>query len=207
MKKPPFWLRFTTDPAVDLGGGSDQQQPDPTPDPAPQPDAPDGDQQPDKPLGPNGEKALKAERDARHAAEKALADAQARVKEFEQAQMSEQERLSAQLKEAQEAAATASAEALRLRIAAELNVPADLHEFLTGASEDEIRAKAQKLAAMAQQGKQTPRPDFGGGKRGDDPSSIAAIDQRIAEALKAGNVRESIQLKKQRQELITSGAK
>lgn len=124
-----------------------------TADPAPEPTAPDDT------LGDAGKRALQAERDARKTAEKAAAELAAKLKEIEDRDLSEKDRLAKALQEAQETAAKASAEALRLRIAAELNVPADLHEFLVGDSEEELRAKAQKLAAMAPAGKSQPKPD------------------------------------------------
>jgi hypothetical protein len=48
--------------------------------------------EPEKPLGENGEKALKAERDARKAAEKAFAEQAARLKEYEDRDKTESER-------------------------------------------------------------------------------------------------------------------
>ena len=209
MKIRPFWLRFVTDTTnVDAGGADDSDDTSPE-------DISSEDQQETPPkddsvqqLGDAGKKALASERKARRDAEKALADAQAKVREFEQAQMSEQERLNAQLKEAQEAAAKATAEALRLRIAAEVGLDPELHEFLDGITDEEqMRARAKKLAAKAGAPAPKKTPDFGGGKRGEDPTSVASLEQRIADAQKAGDHRLSISLQRERSRLLQAGAK
>lgn len=210
-KTRPFWLRFVTDTTnVDAGAGASDDVTDQensghddveTADTPPKDDSA-------QPLGDAGKKALSAERKARRDAEKALADAQAKVREFEQAQMSEQERLTAQLKEAQAAAAKATAEALRLRVAAEVGLDPELHEFLDGITDEEqMRARAKKLAAKASPPAPKKTPDFGGGKRGEDPTSVASLDQRIAEAQKAGDHRLSISLQRERSRLMQAGTK
>lgn len=118
---------------------------------------------PDTPpeLGQSGEKALKAERAARRAAEKAANEAMAKVKAFEDAKKSESERLAEQLQQLKTEAATAKAEALRLRVAAASGLPADLHEFLVGDDEESVRAQAQKLmaATAAASAPRSPAPD------------------------------------------------
>ena len=75
-------------------------------------------------------------------------------------------------------AAKAQAEALRLRIAAETDLPADLHEFLVGADEAEIRAKAEKLKAATAAGTRRPQPDPSQGAKPDStgPSQLTAAD-------------------------------
>lgn len=208
MKIRPFWLRFVTDTThVDAGGGAADTDP-ATPDAGS--DEKDGEQdsipKDSATLGDPGKKALAAERKARRDAEKAVADLQAKVKAFEQRDLSETERLTTQLQEAQAVAATATAEALKLRIAAEVGLDPDLHEFLDGITDEEqMRARAQKLAAKAAASKKA--PDFGGGKRGDQPNSIASLDQQIADAQKAGDHRLSIALKRQRQAAVAAGTK
>ena len=209
MKKTPFWLRFITDTTTVEPGGADTDPATGEQDTTEQDDG-QQDTPPKDPsaLGDPGKKALAAERKARRDAEKALADMQAKVKEFEQRDLSETERLNQQLAEAQATAATATAEALRLRIAAEVGLDPELHEFLDGITDEEqMRARAQKLAAKA--GAPVPKktPDFGGGKRGDDPNSVAGLDQRIAEAQKAGDHRLSIALQRERARLMQAGAK
>ena len=122
---------------------------------------------------------MAAERKARRDAEKRASDSEAKVKEFEQQKLSEQERLTQQLEEAKAAAATAQAEALKLRIAAETDLPADLHEFLVGADEAELRAKAEKLKAATAAGTRRPQPDPSqGAKPGsvNGPSQLTSAD-------------------------------
>lgn len=122
---------------------------------------------PEEPLGEPGKRALDAERQARKTAEKQAAELAAKVKEYEQAQLSETERLNAQLAEAQALAAKAQAEAVRLRVATEMQLPVELHEFLTGDSEEQVRAKAEKLkaATAAANAPRAPQPDPSQGAR------------------------------------------
>ena len=211
MKTRPFWLRCVVDTTNVDAGGADVITTDDDAEQGTEPDTSDTPPKDDSatpPLGDAGKKALNAERKARRDAEKALADAQAKVKEFEQAQMSEQERLATQLKEAQDAAAKATAEALRLRIASEVGLDPELHEFLDGITDEEqMRARAQKLAAKAGGSAPKKTPDFGGGKRGDDPTSVASLEQRIAEAQKDGDHRLSISLQRERSRLLQAGRK
>ena len=208
MKIRPFWLRFVTDTTDVDSGGADNKPATPDPDTEePGEDTQDTPPKDSDALGDPGKKALNAERKARRDAEKALADMQAKVKAFEQRDLSETERLTQQLAEAQAAAATATAEALKLRIATETGLDPELHEFLDGITDEEqMRARAQKLAAKASASQPKQRPDFGGGKRGDDPNSIASLDQQIADAQKAGDHRLSIALKRQRQALQVASA-
>lgn len=134
---------------------------------------------PASPLGESGEKALKAERAARRAAEKATSEALAKVKAFEDAQKSETERLADQLQQYQTEAATAKAEALRLRVAAETGLPADLHEFLVGDDEEQVRAQAQKLmaATAAATDPRRPAPDpTQGAKQGAGKDQLTRAD-------------------------------
>lgn len=130
------------------------------------------------PLGEGGKKALEAERAARKEAERAAAELAAKVKEFEDAQKSEAERTAEALAEAQQRAAKAEAEALRLRIAAETELPADLHEFLAGDTEEELRAKAEKLKAATAAGVRRPQPDPSQGAKpnGNGPSQLTRAD-------------------------------
>ena len=78
---------------------------------------------------------------------KARKQLQAQVQEFEDAKKSESERLAEQLQQLKTEAAQAKAEALRLRVASQSGLPADLHEFLVGDDEESVRAQAQKLLA------------------------------------------------------------
>ena len=123
-------------------------------------------------------KSLRAEAAKYRTEAKANAEAAARLKAFEDAQKSEAERQAEALAEAQQRAAKAEAEALRLRIAAETELPADLHEFLSGDSEDELRAKAEKLKAATAAGVRRPQPDPSQGAKpnGTGPSQLTRAD-------------------------------
>ena len=123
-------------------------------------------------------KALRAEAAKYRTEAKANADAAARLKEFEDAQKSEAERTAEALAEAQQRAAKAEAEALRLRVAAETELPADLHEFLSGDTEEELRAKAEKLKAATAAGVRRPQPDPSQGAKpnGNGPSQLTRAD-------------------------------
>lgn len=110
---------------------------------------------------------------------------------------------------AEERAATAEAEAAaskqeltKYRVAADLSVPPELHEFLTAQDEAGLRAQAEKLltlhkaAAEPPPGGRRPKPDPGQGARpGDGPD----IDQQIRDAEARRDVQTAIRLKNQKQ--------
>jgi multidrug efflux pump subunit AcrA (membrane-fusion protein) len=98
-------------------------------------------------LGDAGKRALEAERKARRAAEKAATEATAKVKQYEDAQKTEAERLAAQVAELEARAAKAEAAEMRTRIIAETGISAELARFVTGATEDEMREAAEVLRA------------------------------------------------------------
>jgi len=138
---------------------------DPTPDPTaePTPD-PQGEPAVDKPLGENGEKALKAEREARANAEKSAAALQKQLDEINAANLSDLERAQKAAEDAQTAAATATAEALRLRVAAKHGISdEDADLFLTGSDLETVERQAVALAARTSTG---PKPDLSQGSKG-----------------------------------------
>lgn len=110
-------------------------------------------------LGDAGKKALDAERAARKAAEKAANDLAAKLKQIEAAQLSDLERAQREAAEARDALAALTRQATRDRVALAKGVPADLAEFLTGDTEDEIAAKADVLLARMS-APTSPRPDL-----------------------------------------------
>jgi hypothetical protein len=74
--------------------------------------------------------------------------------QLKQSQMSDQERLTAQLTEAQQAAEAARAEALRYRIAVRHGInDEDAETFLTGRDEETLTRQAERLATLAQSGR------------------------------------------------------
>ena len=132
---------------------------------------------------------LKAERAARKKAE-------ARIKEYEDATKTEAEKQAEALAAAQKSAADAQQEILRLRVGKDL--PDELQEFLTGTTEEELRAQVAKLlAATAPGGPRTPAPDPAQGAK-PQATNVEAIDEAIAAAEKAGNIAQAITLKRQK---------
>lgn len=118
----------------------------------------------DKPLGENGEKALKAERDARAAAEKNAAALQKQLDDIAAANLSDLEKAQKALSDAQAEAAKAASEALRLRIAAKHGISdEDADLFLTGSDAETVERQASALAARTTNG---PKPDLTQGTKG-----------------------------------------
>lgn len=113
---------------------------------------------PEENLGDSGKKALDAERTARKAAEKSAAALKARLDEIEQANLTELEKAQKAAAEAQAALADVTRQNLVNRVALAKGVPADLAEFLTGDTEDEVAAKADLLLSRLN-APTTPRPD------------------------------------------------
>lgn len=90
-----------------------------------------------------------------------LETARSRVTEFEQAAMTDQQRIEARAAAAEEAATNAQRELARYRVAADKGVPADL---LAGTTEEEMAAHADRLIAFG--GQRPPAvPSFDGGAR------------------------------------------
>lgn len=153
---------------------------------------PDDDEQ----LGESGKKALQREREARKAADKARTEAEAKVKEFEDRDKSEQQKANERAEEAEKAAEQAKAEALRYRIAAKNEISdEDAEIFLTGTDEDTLTKQAERLVALRgeQAAPRTPKPDPSQGSRGP-----VDLDAQIADAEKKGDVRASIRLKQEK---------
>ena len=100
---------------------------------------------PDEPLGAPGLAALRSEREARAAAEKAAADALAKVKEFEDRDKSESQKQQEALEKAQRELAELTVAKTRAEVAAAKGVPADL---LTGGTQEELEASADALIAF-----------------------------------------------------------
>lgn len=124
----------------------------------------------DNPLGPAGEKALEAFKTRARKAEAEAKELAARVQEFEERDLSEQERLAKSAEEARVAAEKAEAENLRLRIAVEKGLPLDLADRMVGQTREELEADADNLSAFIR-----PREvrDFDGGAR----QSVKTIDR------------------------------
>ena len=138
-------------------------------------------------LGEGGQKALKAERDARKAAERAAADLQSQLEQIQQAQMSDLEKAQAQARSYEEAATKAQAEALRWRIAAKHGISdEDAETFLTGADEASLTRQAERLASLATTAPTTPKPDRTQGGSGEPPAlNSDALEDALRNAVGA----------------------
>lgn len=146
----------------------------------------------DEPLGAPGLKALQAEREARAAADKAVADLAAKVKAFEDRDKSEAEKAAERLSASEKAAADAQIELARYKVAAEKGVDADL---LTGTDEASMRAAADKLLAWRGDPKPAvPKPDPAQGAR----PGVSDIDAEIEEAQKKRDFVRVISLREQK---------
>lgn len=162
---------------------------------------PDG----DKPLGPNGEKALQAERDARKELEtrlKALAPLEQLAAAMgggdPAAGKSEIERLTERQVAFEQQVAEERKARFRAEVAHEKGLTPEQAARLQGATREELAADADALVAAfgitpgAPVAPGTPKPDPSQGAR---PDGSPDIDAQIREAEKGGNVMDSIRLK------------
>lgn len=134
------------------------------------------DQQPvdaksDQQLGEAGLAALKAEREARAAAVKRAAEAEARLKEFEDRDKTEAERAADALAEARAELERVKVEKTRVEIAASAGVPAEL---LVGSTPDELAASAARLTAWRGEQKQEPVGDLYVPSEGSSPATLGS---------------------------------
>lgn len=97
------------------------------------------------------------------AARKARQEAEARVKEFEDRDKSDQEKAAERLQAAEQRAIEAEAKVLRTDVAAAKDVPVKLAKFLTGSTKEELEKSADELLAELNG---TRRTSFDGGARG-----------------------------------------
>lgn len=140
----------------------------------------------DESLGDAGKKAIAAERAARKAAEDQIKTLQAQLDAFNQSQMSDLEKAQAQAQDAETAAATATTEALRWRIAATHGISADDAEtFLTGSDEASLTRQAERLKTLAATASTTPKPDLSQGGSGASPIALNSdgLEQALREKL------------------------
>jgi hypothetical protein len=80
--------------------------------------------------------------------ERKYTEAQKRLQEIEDRDKTEAQKLAERAEAAERSATEAQRELLRLRVISEVGLPVDLHEFVVGNDEDELRAKATKLKAQ-----------------------------------------------------------
>lgn len=126
----------------------------------------------DEPLGEPGKKALQAERERATQAERQAADFKKRLDEIEAANLSDLEKAQKQAQDAQEAAAKATAEALRFRVAAKHGISdGDADLFLTGTDAETLEKQATRLMERTPN---TPKPDPSQGAKGSDAKGTTA---------------------------------
>lgn len=159
----------------------------------------------DKPLGPNGEKALQAEREARQELEKRL-KALAPLEQLAAAMgggdptqgKSEIEKLTERQAAFEQQVAEERAARFRAEVAHEKGLTPQQAARLQGATREELAADADALVAAfgitpgAAAAPGAPKPDPSQGARPDGTPDIA---QQIREAEQKGDVRASIRLK------------
>lgn len=152
---------------------------------------------PEDALQDPGKKALAEERAARKAAEKERAALEARLKEFEDRDKTEAQKLAERAEKAEKAAAGRDAELLRLRTALKHGISdEDAETFLTGADEETLTRQAERLVALqGSAGPRTPAPDPSQGSRG---GNLPDTDALIREAQAKGDWRTVISLQNEK---------
>lgn len=159
-------------------------QPDPEgqgsgePDPRAQGQA--GEPQPDtgdEPLGEGGKKALEAERQTAKAAKARAAELEAKLKEYEGRDKTEEQKQAERLEELQRTAEASQRKALQYEVAAAKGIPLKLATRLRGDTEEDMSKDAEDLSALigTQEVKPAaPKPDrsqgMGGGPK---PTNLA----------------------------------
>ena len=147
--------------------------------------------------------AIKAEREKAKIEREARIAAEARIKEFEDAQKSDEVRREAALKASQTEAETLRSQIktlevkqLRSDVAAAKKLPPKLASRLTGETVEEIEADADALLEdLGTLPGETPPPGDGGVRTPVPPKDL---DDQIREAEKAGDFRKSMSLKTQK---------
>jgi hypothetical protein len=146
-------------------------------------------------------------------AAKANADKAKRFDDFEESQKTEQQKLTDDAAKAREEASATAAELARVKAAVKHGLTEDDLELLgTHGTPEEIDARAERLATRIKTAEANkPKPDFGGGDKGDDvsskPGTIADLDNQITAATTAGNFQLAIALRQERSALIANQKK
>lgn len=107
--------------------------------------------------------AIKAERDAAKEARDEAAALAAKVKEYEDRDKSEQEKLEERASSAEQKAATLEAKLLRRDVAAEKGLPPELADRLRGDDKDELEEDADRLLELVK-ARAKPSGDVGAGR-------------------------------------------
>lgn len=148
---------------------------------------------PEQPLGEGGEKALKAEREARKTAERQLREAQQRLQEFEDRGKTEAEKLAERAASAEAELAESRTRLARLEAAAAAGLSLEHADRLIGSTPEELAADAKRFAETLQANRPA---TFDGGARQTPPEQT--LDERIAEAESNGDWKVARDLKAQK---------
>lgn len=136
-----------------------------------------------EPLGDGGKKALEAERAAAKAATAKAAELQKQLDALNQANETALEKAQREANGAREAAAKATADALRFRIAAKHGISdEDAELFLTGADDATLQRQAARLTERTP-ATSAPKPDLTQG--GSGSPAVALNSNELTDALKA----------------------
>lgn len=167
----------TGDPAADSAAQS-----------APPANPPAGDEHADGDegqLGANGLKALEAERAANKASRKQIAELQAKLKEYEDANKTEAEKTAERLAALEKTSAESRSRAERLEVAVDKGLPKALAARLQGSTREELEADADELLKLVGDNKPaSPKPDPSQG-HGGGGAKPASMEEAIAAALGA----------------------
>jgi hypothetical protein len=137
----------------------------------------------DEALGEGGKKALKAEREARTAAERQAAEYKAKLDKIEAANLTDLERAQKEAADAKEAAARATTDALRFRVASQHGISEeDAELFLTGTDADTLARQATRLKERTPT---SPKPDPTQGAQSALPLNGDGLTEALARAVGA----------------------
>lgn len=128
---------------------------------------------------------LRRERDRRRVAEKAAADAAAKVKEFEDRDKSEQQKLAERADAAEKAAQEANERALRAEVAIAKGLPPALASRLQGDSREAMEADADALLELVPAKTSPPAPAAAGvgvGGKPPTPTDFRSADDAEVDA-------------------------
>lgn len=155
--------------------------------PTPTPDAPPADPAPTEPpatdaLGDAGKKALDSERREKRAAEKRANELEARLKEFEARDLSEQERALKRAEEAETRLREIESHAMRLEVASEKGLTPAQAKRLVGSTREELEADADELLDTFKPAEPA-SPSLDLGRRPSPTSEPSTPRERIAEGL------------------------
>lgn len=130
----------------------------------------------DEPLREPGKKALERERQRADDAEREKAALAARLKQLEDAGLTDQQKIERDLAEAKSAAAKATAQLLRYTVAEEKELPAGWANRLQGSTREELEADADALLKqLAATGRRNLKPDPSQGRGGGDEKKKGSV--------------------------------